>query len=183
MGGDGRVDTGLLGLAVLFTASLTASQFLAAKITAVELPGIGMVAAPAAFFVYAATFLFTDIISEVYGKRAASAVVKLGFASQVLVLLYSWAALKLPYAPFGASPEAYRAVVGSAPSIVAASLAAYAVSQTHDVWAFHWWRERTRGRWLWLRNNASTMVSQLLDTVIFITLAFSVLPRVLGGPG
>ena len=66
-------------------------------------------------------------------------------------------------------------------NIIIASLIAYVVSQLHDVWAFHAWRRLTRGRWLWLRNNASTAVSQAIDTVIFISLAFNVLPRLTGG--
>ncbi len=171
----------LVILASLFVAGLTASQFLAAKITQFSLPLVGSVVLPAGFLAYAATFLFTDIISEVYGRRAAGRVVAAGFASQVLVLGLSAAALRLPAAPYGAGQEAFAAVVGAAPSIVLASLAAYLASQVHDVWAFHWWRERTRGRWLWLRNNASTAVSQLIDTALFITLAFALLPRVLGG--
>ena len=56
--------------------------------------------------------------------------------------------------------------------VTVAGLVAYIISQSHDVWAFHVWKRVTRGKWLWLRNNASTIVSQLIDTVIFITLAF-----------
>ena len=60
-------------------------------------------------------------------------------------------------------------------------MVAYLISQNHDVWAFHFWRRKTRGAHLWLRNNASTLVSQLIDTVVFITLAFYVLPLILQG--
>ncbi len=176
-----RRATALAVLTGLFVASLTASNYLASKITAFDLFGF-TVAAPAAVLAYALTFAFTDVISEVYGRRTASRVVAAGFLAQVLVLAYNWFALELPYAPFSpAGPEEYRAVVGASGSVIAASLTAYVVSQSHDVWAFHWWRERTRGRWLWLRNNASTMVSQLLDTVIFISLAFHVFPAIAGG--
>ena len=65
-----------------------------------------------------------------------------------------------------------KAIFGLMPRIVAASLVAYLISQHHDVWAFHFWKGVTRGRWLWLRNNLSTMVSQLLDTTVFTFLAF-----------
>ena len=58
------------------------------------------------------------------------------------------------------------------PRIVIGSLLAYLISQLHDVWAFDFWKVRARGRFLWLRNNASTMVSQALDTVIFCSVAF-----------
>ena len=66
-----------------------------------------------------------------------------------------------------------QVIFGFFPRIVLASLAAYLVSQMHDVWAFHFWRERTKGRHLWLRNNASTFVSQLLDSIIFCSIAFA----------
>jgi uncharacterized integral membrane protein (TIGR00697 family) len=68
------------------------------------------------------------------------------------------------------------ALFGFLPRVVAASLVAYMLSQFHDVWAFHWWRERFAGRHLWLRNNASTMVSQLIDSTVFVGLAFAPLP-------
>ncbi len=68
--------------------------------------------------------------------------------------------------------EAYDTILGSVPRIVLASMVAYLVSQHHDVWAFHFWRNITKGKFLWLRNNASTMVSQGIDTVLFISIAF-----------
>ncbi len=176
-----RRATALVVLASLFVASLTASNYLASKLTAFTLFGLQL-AVPAAVVAYALTFAFTDIISEVYGKKAAGRVVAAGFLAQLLVLAYNALAVKLPHAPFSpTTPEAYRSVVWGGAQIILASLTAYIISQTHDVWAFHWWKEKTGGRWLWLRNNASTMASQLIDTVIFITLAFNVIPSLLGG--
>lgn len=168
-----------IALTGLFIASLTASNFLASKLFSVSILGFTLLA-PAAVLAYALTFTFTDIISEVYGRRAANLAVRLGFAAQILVLLYAWFAVALPtstHSPVG--EEEFRKVVGSTGSIIAASLTAYLVSQHHDVWAFHLWKEKTRGRWLWLRNNASTLVSQLIDTVLFISLAFHVYPMLL----
>ncbi len=173
--------TALMVLSALFVASLTASNFLATKITAFEIAGIQL-AAPAAVLAYALTFAFTDIISEVYGRKTAGRVVLAGFIAQLLVIAYILFAIKLPHAPFSpASPEAYRSVVWGGSQVIIASLIAYIISQTHDVWAFHFWRQKTGGRWLWLRNNASTMVSQLIDTVLFISLAFYVIPSLMGG--
>jgi hypothetical protein len=68
--------------------------------------------------------------------------------------------------------KSFENVLGLAPRVVFASIIAFAVSQTHDVYAFHFLKEKTEGRFLWLRNNASTMVSQLIDTVVFILIAF-----------
>jgi len=165
----------------LFTGSLVASNYLASKIFQADILGY-KIFAPAAVLAYAATFLFTDIISEVYGKEASGKAVLIGFFTEIIVLFYNWFALKLPYAPFSpANPETYRVVVGSSGTVIAASLTAYIISQTHDVYAFHFWKKVTRGKWLWFRNNASTMVSQFIDTVIFISLAFNIYPALVGG--
>ncbi len=176
-----RASTLYAVLVALFTGSLVSSNYLASKLFSANILGY-TVAAPAAVLAYAMTFLFTDIISEVYGRKAAGTAVLIGFATQIIVLLYNYFAIELPYAPFSpVGKEAYEAVVGSSATIILASLTAYLISQTHDVWAFHFWKAKTRGRMLWLRNNASTMVSQLIDTAIFITLAFNILPRLMGG--
>ncbi len=176
------VDGGLLALTAVFITSLTAANFLAAKVASLgKAFGVELLV-PAGVLAYAVTFTTTDVISEVYGRKAANYVVRVGFATQLLILLYSWVAVSMPIASFQAGlGEAFNKLVASPPNIVLASLTAYLVSQHHDVWAFHKWREATGGKWLWLRNNASTAVSQLIDTTIFITLAFGLLPHVLGG--
>lgn len=125
---------------------------------------------PAGFVAYAITFTITDIVSEVWGKGEAYKYVKAGFIANVFVI----AMILVGYVMPPLTPEMQESYNTIMPMwrIVLASMVAYLVSQTHDVWAFHKWRELTRGRWLWLRNNASTTVSQLIDTAIFITLAF-----------
>ncbi len=179
------VEKSLLVLMALFITSLTASNLTASKIVFLgEISGITLLS-PAAVVAYAATFLFTDIISEVWGKRVAGHVVFAGFISQLLLVFLVNLAILLPIAPFQGQEfqEAYARILGPSWYIVVGGLVAYLVSQYHDIWAFHMWRKRTKGRWLWLRNNASTMVSQLIDTAIFITLAFGALPQLaLGSP-
>lgn len=169
-------------MSAVFAVSLTTANFLSAKIFRVEVLGLSLVG-PAGVLAYSATFAATDVVSEVYGRRYASYVVKAGFLAQLAAVVFTLAALKTPIYE-GVSPvaqEEYSAVVFAGANIIVASLAAYIVSQLHDVWAFHWWRRLTGGRWLWLRNNASTLASQLIDTVVFITLAFGVLPLLAGG--
>ena len=75
--------------------------------------------------------------------------------------------------------ESFDSVLGLAPRIILASFVAYLISQHHDVLAFDMWKKVTKGKFLWLRNNASTFVSQFIDSVIFITIAFAGIP---GGP-
>ena len=78
----------------------------------------------------------------------------------------------LPAAVFRDGQPAYESILGMVPRIVLASMVAYLISQHYDIFAFHFWRQKTKGRFLWLRNNASTMVSQAMDTGLFITIAF-----------
>ncbi|MFV8819402.1 queuosine precursor transporter [Haliea sp. E17] len=121
---------------------------------------------------YWLTFPVTDVVGEIFGRRRAQLVVWLGFGANVLVLLMSQLAVALPPSPIYQDQAAFSTVLGAVPLIVIASLAAYLVAQTHDVWAFEFWRRRTNGRHLWLRNNLSTVGSQLLDSLVFNGIAF-----------
>ena len=127
---------------------------------------------PAAVFAYPVTFALTDIISEVWGKKTAQKVVWIGFAANLCLVFFIYLAIFLPAAPFYTLTQEFEMILGNTWRIIVASLLAYIVSQTHDVFAFHFWKRATKARHLWLRNNASTMVSQLLDTAIFIPAAF-----------
>ena len=153
---------------------LYAGLTIVANIIAVKLIMIGGFVVPAAVLVYSSTYLLTDIIDEVYGRKLGHRTVLIGFVANILGVLAIWLSIKWLPAPFipAEFQDAYAKVLGQAPRIVFASTISYLVSQNHDVWAFHFWKEKTGGKYLWLRNNLSTMVSQLIDTVIFITLAF-----------
>ena len=157
----------LVVLASLFTTCL-----LIANILAVKLISIGGWVVPAGVIAYPLTFLFTDVISELYGRRIASRVIWAGFGANLLMVVLVFGGKLLPAAPFWEGQPAYESILGTVPRIVLASMIAYLVSQHHDVFAFHFWRRKTKARFLWLRNNASTMVSQGLDTGLFITIAF-----------
>ncbi|MBQ4258571.1 MAG: queuosine precursor transporter [Clostridia bacterium] len=128
---------------------------------------------------FAATFLITDILSECEGKKAANRAVFLGILSSVffLALSQSW----LLYVPSEAdtAQPAIIAVFSNTPRVILSSLAVYAISQFFDVWLYHkWWsftekRFGSRRRFLWLRNNGSTLVSQILNTLLFTLFAFA----------
>ncbi len=122
--------------------------------------------------VYASNFLATDILSEMYGKKEARKGVMLGFSSLVIATIWMQMALLFKPAPEDFADPHLKAIFNLMPRIAVASLTAYLLSQLHDVWAFHMWKEKTGERHLWLRNNASTMVSQAIDTVVFTTIAF-----------
>jgi uncharacterized integral membrane protein (TIGR00697 family) len=158
-------------LAVLqsfFVAGLVVSNIIAAKVVV-----IWKLVVPAAIIIYPFTFLLTDIIGELYGKEEGNRTVWYGFLGSVFAMVTIYAGMILPEAPFMEKQQsAYEILLGPNRRIVAASLLAYLCSQKHDVWAFHLWKKLTKGRYRWLRNNLSTMTSQLVDTVIFIGLAF-----------
>ncbi len=127
---------------------------------------------PAAVLIYAATFLMTDVICEVWGKKEAQRAIIGGFIANIFLVIGVYLTIMWPGAVFWKKQEALVSILGLTPRIVLASMVAYLISQTHDVFAFHFWKTKTKGKYLWLRNNASTAVSQLIDTVIFITVAF-----------
>ncbi len=122
--------------------------------------------------VYASNFFATDILSEHYGKREAKRGVWLGFSMLLVATAWMQFALLFKPSPEDFSQKHLEAIFQLMPRIASASLLAYILSQLHDVWAFHFWKEKTKGKHLWFRNNASTMVSQLIDSVIFTTVAF-----------
>ena len=121
---------------------------------------------------YWLTFPITDVVGEVYGRERARLVVWLGFGANILVLGMSQLAIFLPPAEIYGHQSELEIVLGAVPVIVFASLTAYLCSQTHDVWAFAFWKRVTKGRHLWLRNNLSTFTSQLIDSVVFNGIAF-----------
>jgi uncharacterized integral membrane protein (TIGR00697 family) len=117
------------------------------------------------------TFMITDVVGEVWGKKIAQQLVLVGFIANILMVgLYQLGILLTP-AVFWGGQEAFKSILGSVPRIVGASLAAYAVSQTLDVWLFHKIKDSFKYG-LWLRNNVGTIVSQAIDSAIFLLLAF-----------
>jgi len=123
-------------------------------------------------FVFPITFLATDMVSEVGGKREANRLVYLGCAVLVLVMVFTAFAVRMTPAERSIDDGAYSMIFGSGLRITFASLLAFSLSQLHDVSAFHYWKRATNGRFLWLRNNLSTTVSQLIDSCIFMFVAF-----------
>ncbi|BAS28254.1 queuosine precursor transporter [Limnochorda pilosa] len=122
---------------------------------------------------YAGLFFATDVLSERYGKREALQGVALGFISLIsFTAAMQWALLLRP-APGDFAQPAMATLFGLLPRVAAASLLAYAVSQTLDVHLFHAILERTGRRRLWLRNNGSTWTSQAVDSVLFVLGAFA----------
>ena len=122
--------------------------------------------------VYASIFFATDILSEMYGKKEAQKGVWIGFASLIIVMGWMQFALLFKPAPDDFAQKYLVGIFSIMPRIALGSLTAYIISQSHDVWAFHFWKRVTKSKHLWIRNNFSTMVSQAIDSVIFCLIAF-----------
>jgi hypothetical protein len=153
----------------LFITALVLSNVVAGKVLDIY----GLIV-PGAFILYALTFLATDVISELYGKAVAKQVILTGFLCSLAASGLIFLTGLLPVAEFARpTQEAYMTLLGQNWRFVLASMVAYYASQSWDVWVFHKIGTITGGRHKWLRNNASTMTSQAIDTVLFITIAFA----------
>lgn len=162
-----KQDKLLLLTGIFFTALFVSN------VISVKLFALGSIVITAGILTYPLTFLITDSISEVYGKRTAKKVVLIGLFTNLLMLVFFFGAINLPAAGFWDMQAEFEMILGAVPRMVAASLIAYFISQLFDVHLFHKLKQLTNGRHLWLRNNGSTLSSQLLDSVIFITIAFA----------
>ena len=157
---------GKFGLYALIVASVITANIQVMK--TVQL--FGMVAT-LGNVLYGSIFFTTDILSEIYGKKAARRGVWLGFIGMTLMTV--WMQIGLKFIPDASdfAQGSMDTIFGLMPRVAAGSMVAYLVSQHHDIFAFHFWKNKTKGKALWLRNCVSTMVSQAIDTVIFCFIA------------
>ena len=152
----------------IFMIGLVMSNLFGGKIISV----LGFTVA-GAIITYPLTFLSTDIIGEIWGKQEANDCVKIGIIVQLIFLALGYLSLAIP--PQEASEslqQSLTVVLNQGLRMTLASLGAFSVSQFLDVFLFHKLKESCNGKKKWLRNNLSTMTSQLVDTLIFITIAF-----------
>ena len=173
-----------LYLAALFITSLVVSNLIFQKFffwypMEMSLFGVRLFELSVGILPYPITFLITDLISEIYGQKRANEVVVAGiFASifSVGILLVASAAPAIPASPI--DNETFRQVFSLSPLAVLASMIAYLTAQFIDIRIYHFWKNYTQGKHLWLRNNFSTFASQIIDSsvVILLLCLFGVLP-------
>jgi len=154
----------LLGI---FITALICANLLGSKITVIM--GITV---SVGIFAYPLTFLMTDIVEEVYGREKTRIFVYAGFIALILTLVLVYIGKIMPPAGFYKNNEAYVIVFSNSIRIIIASIIAFVISQFHDIYTFNLLKKKTHGRFLWLRNNVSTMLSQFIDTTIFTFIAF-----------
>ena len=154
-------------IAAIFTTCL-----ITANIIAVKVIGFGSLILPAAIIVFPISYIFGDILTEVYGYRWARRVIWLGFLCNLIFVFFAWVGLKLPPASFWGDQQAYESILGYTWRLLAASFCGYLVGEFANSFVLAKMKLLTQGRWLWTRTIGSTIVGQGLDTAIFITLAY-----------
>lgn len=172
-----KTNRNLMACGMFFAVALVVSNMIAAKTIQTGIPLFGStIVVPSAVLCYCITFLMTDVVGEIWGRKEAQQIVWFGFACQVMATILIVIADVLPAAD-PAMQTSYSMLLGQNIVFVIGSLAAYLLSQSWDVFIFHKIRNRflasnksTAWRWVW--NNASTMTSQIIDTVVYITIAF-----------
>lgn len=157
----------LVAIAAIFVTCL-----ITANVIAVKVIGIGAIVLPAAIIIFPLSYIFGDILTEVYGYRWARRVIWLGFACNLVFVFFAWVGQLLPAADFWGGQGAYESILGYTPRLLAASFCGYLAGEFANSFIMAKMKVMTRGRWLWSRTISSTIVGQGLDTVIFIIIAF-----------
>jgi len=153
--------------AVIFITCL-----ITANITAVKLVNIFGLVLPAAIIIFPISYIFGDVLTEVYGYRQARRVIWLGFFCNLITVVAIWIGEVLPSASFWDGQAAYERILGYTPRLLVASFIAYLVGEFANSFVMAKMKIATNGRWLWTRTIGSTLVGEGLDSLIFITVAF-----------
>ena len=161
-----------LYLAATFIAALVVCNLIANKFITIDL-GFKTFVISAGVLPYPITFLITDILSEIYGKKKTARIIWAGFVASLFVLGVLLIAQQ--FTAIAGSPvddETFNKVFGNSWRVIFASMTAYLCAQLIDVRIYHFWKEKTAGKHLWLRNNFSTVFSQLVDTTLVVCVLF-----------
>ncbi|MGE2713014.1 queuosine precursor transporter [Mycolicibacterium litorale] len=153
-------------LVAVFTGLVLISNVAATKGVA-----FGPLLTDGGFLVFPLTYVIGDVLSEVYGFRAARRAVFIGFAMQALAVLVLWTTVRLPGAPDYANQEALATTVAAITGLAVAGLSGFLVGQLVNAWVVVRIKERTKERYLWARLLGSTVVGQFADTLVFCAIA------------
>ena len=171
---DNSANFLFLCLAGIFITSLVSCNLIFQKFFEIDiwLPFVGTYTfqQSVGLLPYPITFIVTDVISELYGKKKANQVVTVGLIASMFMLLIVTVSDIIPSAPFGIGSDVFSKVFGLSSAAVFASMMAYLFAQYVDVRLFHFWKKITDGKHLWFRNNASTIFSQFIDTAVVLLL-------------
>jgi len=156
---------------VIITAVFITS-LITANVIAVKVVSFNFVMLPAAIFIFPLSYIFGDILTEVYGYKWTRRVIWLGFICNLIFVIFAWIGQILPSAPFWTEQAAYESILGYTPRLLVASFFGYLVGEFVNSTVLAKMKIATDGRWLWSRTIGSTVMGQGLDTAIFIFIAF-----------
>ncbi len=162
-----KISPRFVVLVALFVTCL-----ITANIIAVKLVSFGFFVVPAAIFVFPISYIFGDVLTEVYGYAWARRVIWLGFFCNLVFVLFAWIGQIMPSASFWGGQQAYESILGYAPRLLVASFCGSLVGEFVNSYVLSRMKVLTQGRWLWTRTITSTIAGEGLDTAIFITVAF-----------
>ena len=154
-------------VAVFITCLITAN------ITAVKLVAVAGLVVPAGLVIFPNSYVCGDVLTEVYGYAQARRVIWLGFLCNLLAVAAIWVGQVLPAAPFWDAQPAYARILGYTPRLLGASFLAYLAGEFANAAVLAKMKVATHGRWLWTRLIGSTVIGQGLDSLVFITTAFT----------
>lgn len=167
----------------IFVTCLIVSNIIAVKIGFFgTVPILGSLHLPVAVIIFPVSYIFGDVLTEVYGYARARQVIWIGFACNLLAVFAIWVGGSLPAAPFwnagvyetpDVAQKAYNAILGFTPRLLFASFVAYLAGEFLNSFVLAKLKLATSGRWLWMRTISSTWVGQLADSFLFLSIAFS----------
>lgn len=161
---------------LLIVAAIFVTCLITANVIAVKIISFASFILPAAILVFPLSYIFGDVLTEVYGYRQARRIIWLGFFCNLIFVIFAWIGQILPEAPFWERQQAYESILGYTPRLLVASFCGYLVGEFANSFILAKMKILTRGRWLWTRTIASTIVGEGLDSAIFIVFAY------FGGP-
>jgi uncharacterized integral membrane protein (TIGR00697 family) len=156
----------------VFVVAIFITCLITANIVAVKLVEVFGFVLPAGTIIFPISYIFGDVLTEVYGYRQARKVIWLGFSCNVIVVVAIWIGQMLPPASFWDGQKAYERILGYTPRLLVASFLAYLVGEFANSFVLAKMKMATKGRWLWTRTIGSTLVGEALDSLVFMTLAF-----------
>lgn len=148
----------------LMVANITAGKLWQAPFGIVLTAGV---------FCFPVVYIIGDVVPEVYGLQTARRVIWLGFACNLLAVIFFMLTLLAKYPPFWQNQDAFQIVLGFTPRLLLASFCGYLVGTNANAWVLVKIKQLTGGRWLWMRTIGSTLVGESLDSLVFMTLAFA----------
>jgi len=157
----------------VFIAALFVTCLITANIIAVKLIDVFGLILPAAVIIFPISYIFGDVLTEVYGYAASRRVIWLGFLCNLFTVIAIWLGGLLPAASFWQGQSAYDMILGFTPRLLLASFLAYLVGEFANSLVLAKMKIATNGRWLWTRTIGSTIIGQGLDSLVFISIAFA----------